>query len=800
MNKVVTNRCFNTKAFFSALIIITMCGFSAANAANITTLREHKVWDNKPAEKWQHAYPLGNGSLGAMTYGGFPHEQILLNDETIWTGRLSPQNKTDLKFHIDAAREDLFNGKVDEAHEHVNDLLAGRHSPRSFVPIGYMHINYDSTFYGTELKEYHRQLVMNDGIASTEFETANGNKIKQETFSSHPDNVIIIRLESKKKGGLTFDLNLDRYAHFKAESLDNNTLMMSGQAQAYKEQITDMGNFEGTCWNAVARVINNGGSATANGSVISVKGANSVTVVVSSSTDYNYRQPFLTLRHDRKEACLETISKVENVAYDVLKDRHLQDFQGFLPRATVDFGDTPAKTLAKTTAERLDAMRKGVMDPDLIEDYFQMGRYLLISASRPGTLPPNLTGIWNARYNPKCHSNWTFDIAIEEAYWHCESTNLSELHEPYITLMDDIRLNQGKQLAEYLGCRGFTVGVNTHGWKEAAFSGNAEWGMWAMGGVWSAQHVMDHYRFTLDKDYLVNTGLPIMKDNVLFILDWLVENPHTGKLVSGPSTSPENNYYIGESRKKYTVSMGTTSDQMAIYGSLTDYIDAAEDLDLKDELYEQVVAAREQLARPQIGSDGRIMEWAEEYKEWQVGHRHQSHMWGVFPGREITPEGTPELTEAAIKSMTVRIQKQPSWVEGWSRAHAFNIWSRLHQGEDAYKALTWLMDKKTLPNLMHQEPPIYFDGSGASTAGIVETLVQSHTDLIQLLPALPAAWPEGSLRGICARGGFVIDMTWKDGKVVSAEILSKVGGDCKVQVNGEIVELNTEAGKRYTVR
>jgi len=747
-------------------------------AGQRAVIRPFVVWDSKPAAQWDHAYPVGNGRLGAMPFGSYPDEQILLNEDTIWGGRHSMQNRTDIQFLVEEIRECLFAGDFEQAHQKINgELLVPRITPRAFQPMGDLRIHHHVAD-GASVKNYRRALSMNDALAVTEFDTAGGNHIRQEVFSSWPDGVIVVRIESRKPNGLSLTVKLDRFADFETTAIDDRTLVMNGQAQ-------HNGTLKGTRWRAAARVLTEEGRTKTDDRSIVVEDARAVTIFIAASTDYNPRRPFLALRHDRAQACLDTLTTVETVPYETLKARHVQDHQRFFRRATVELGDTAAETLALTTPQRISKFRGGGDDPDLIEDLFQMGRYMLIASSRPGTLPPNLTGIWNANPNPVCHSDWHTNINVQQNFWHAESTNLSELHEPFITLIDDIRKGQGHLFAEKLGCRGFLITHATHAWKEAAFSGSSWWGMWPMGGAWSTSHVMEHYRFTHDKDYLRETAFPILKDNVAFCLDWLVEHPKTGKLVSGPSASPENGFHIDESEKVYMACMGPTVDQMIVYESFTDFLEAASVLEVEDEFVDQVREARAKLARPQIANDGRIMEWDREYREWRVGHRHFSHLYGLHPGCEITPEKTPELFEAAGKSVHTRLEHGGA-VHGWSRGHAINLLARLQQGDNAYQSVRRILSRHTLPNLMHTQPPIFFDGNGAGTGGIAEMLLQSHGGEMRLLPALPEAWPTGSFRGLRARGAFEIDLTWKDGNLAQATVRSLVGGEFRLRTDSEV--------------
>ncbi len=488
-------------------------------------IRPFVVWDSKPAARWDHAYPVGNGRLGAMPFGGYPNEQILLNDETIWQGRNTMNNRYDIMFMVEDARELLFAGEYAKAQELINSkLLVPRITPRAFQPMGYLYLDYQDP---GEIRRYERRLSMNEGVATTELETADGNTIRQEVFSSWPDDVIVVRIESKRPEALSMAVGMDRPANFATEARDGRTLIMHGQAQndagedydttltpsrvAYRSNLVQSRDTQrGVCWHGVARVLPRDGRGIRSEDQIVVENASAVTILITASTDYNHRRPFIPLRHDRLARCLAILAKVESVPYETLRKRMTEDHRQFFERATIDLGTTSKEQLKKPTSQRMQAMKNGGRDPDLLEDLFQMGRYMLIASSRPGTLPPNLTGIWNGNMKPPCHSDWHLNINVQQNFQHAETTNLSELHEPLITLTDDLSKGQGKLLAEKLGCRGFCATHATHAWKEAAFSGHTYFGMWPMGGAWCCGHVMEHYRFTQDEDYLAETAYPIL--------------------------------------------------------------------------------------------------------------------------------------------------------------------------------------------------------------------------------------------------------------------------------------------------
>lgn len=782
-------------------------------------IRNFEVKDRKPATRWEHAYPVGNGRLGAMPFGDYPKEEILLNEETIWMGRGYVPNSMSAMFVIDEVRRLLWQGEYQEAQDKLmRDFMAKEVQPRGTQPLGSLKLNY--LMPSSKIKSTNRTLSLNKGIASSEIWTEDGYHICQEVFSSHPDNVIVVHIKSLTPKKLSLEISLDRYAGAASETIGDDIIVMSGMA---KNEFPDPDNKkklvytdnQGTCFLGMTKVLSDGWVCS-DGRQLRVDNALDLVLLIAAATDYNTDNPYIPLKSDLEKECSETIFAAERQGYQQLLERHIADFCSYFNRAFVDLGTTKKSILEKTTPERIELVRKGAEDPDLIEDLFQMGRYMLIASSRRGTLPPTLTGIWNGNYRPHCVEDWHTNINLQENYWHAELTNLSDLHEPLIALLEDIRKGQGKQMASKLGCRGFVLSHATHAWKESVFSGHPFWGMWPMGGAWCCSHVMEHYRFTSDKNYLKGTAYPILRDNVLFCLDWLTENPQTGELVSGPSTSPENAFFIDGFKGIINICMGPTIDHQIIYESFTDFLEASKILGIADGLTRQVAGARERLAGTKIAPDGRIMEWDKSYKEWEINHRHYSHLYALFPGCEITPE-TPELFSAAAKTIEGR-QYKGGVNHGWSRAWLVNLYARMYEAGKAYDNVLYLVKYNTLPNLMHHEKMLFVDGNGAGTAGIVEMLLQSQGEknIICFLPSLPQAWKNGSFEGLCARGAFEIGLEWENGQPRQAQVLSKAGNpfhlkydrNIKVVCRGKkiktsqrqgVLSFSTRAGEKYTL-
>ena len=635
-------------------------------------IRPFEVTDNVSATTWQDAFPVGNGRLGAMPFGGYPDERILINEGTVWAGRSEVQNPpADAAKIVKEIREALFKDDFRTSERLLNDkLLAVRPEHMDYQPIGYLHLHYIGQGQERKPKNYRRTLSMNNAVAVTEFTTEDGNEIRQEVIASHPADVIAIRLESRNGRKLSLEVGLDRFKYFKTEVFDNQTLTMSGVAQVD-------GKFVGTAWQTVARVLAEGGTTVGKADRLTINSTSVVTILVTISTDYDINNPMVPLKHDRLQACLNALNSLQSIPYAKLKSDNIEDFRSYFDRATLDLGTTSQEVAAKTTQERIELVQKGGEDPDLVEDLFQMGRYLLISASRQGNLPANLTGVWQGNEFPACWSDFHFNIDVQENYWPAELTNLSELHAPFIDFIDRARTGDGQRCAANLGCRGFVMKVENTAWMDQEFSGSSWWGIFVQNAAWACQHVMEHFYFTRDRVYLKDKAYPILKANAEFLVDWLVKDPRTGKLVSVPSASPENGFFpFYPSHKQFMAHacIGPAIDQEIIAESFIDFLAASKELGIEDELTGQVAEALEHLAQPQIAQDGRLMEWDKDYKGYEDGHRHFSHIYGVHPGSTITPE-MPALFEAARKSVKYRVEHSGA-KEGWSRAWLGNIQAR----------------------------------------------------------------------------------------------------------------------------
>jgi alpha-L-fucosidase 2 len=768
----------------------------ADEAANNLTL-----WYNQPAKQWVEALPVGNGRLGCMVFGGVGEEQLQLNEDSLWSGSPYDNDNPEALAALPKIRQLLFEGKYAEANALANQKLICKRLPQgqspygSYQTLGDLKLKFDGP---GEADDYRRELNLDTAIAKVHYRQGDAT-FTREVFSSAVDQVLVVRLSCDKPGKISFSATLTRPEKFETKTEDSDRLVMSGQLNDGVK-----GDF-GMKYIARLRAISDGGKISTVDNALKIEGANSVTLLLTAGTDYKLQPP--TYRGDPPDKkTADQLAAAAAKPYDDLLKTHLADYQKLFRRVDLDLGHTDAA--GHPTDERLDALKEGADDPQLIALYFQYGRYLLISSSRPGDMPANLQGIWADGVYTPWEGDYHTNINIQMNYWLADPTNLSECFQPFLDFVDTLRTAGAKTAKTHYNAKGWVVHSITNVWGFTAPGANPLWGLYPSAGAWLDQNLWDHYAFTGDKEYL-RRAYPVMKGSVEFYLDWLVADPKTGKLVSGPANSPENPF-LAPDGKQVSLSMGPTMDQEIIWDLFTNFLEASKTLGIDDDLVKQTTQAREKLLTPQIGADGRLMEWAHEFKEAEPGHRHISHLFALHPGRQITVHGTPELADAVRKTIDYRLSHGGGHT-GWSRAWIINFFARLADAEKAYENLLALLKNSTLPNLFDTHPPFQIDGNFGGTVGIVEMLLQSHAGEIALLPAWPAkAWPTGHVKGLRARGGVEVDIQWQDGRATTATLKALLDGQHKIRppkdqaisqakIGDQVVKLNPQVDGLVTV-
>ncbi|WP_420150849.1 glycosyl hydrolase family 95 catalytic domain-containing protein [Spirosoma sp.] len=756
-------------------------------------------WQNNPA--WLHALPVGNGFMGAMVFGDVHRERIQLNDKTLWSGSPADNDNPVAAASLQQIRDLLFANKFKEATELTNktQICKGAGSGNgngASVPFGCFQTLGDLWLdFGRKApyKNYYRDLNVMNGIASVRYEQ-DGVRYTREVFASYPDKAIIVHLAASQPKALSFTLSLDRPERF-TTTADRSQLTMTGA-------LNNGTGGDGMMYKVHVTPIIKGGTLTSQGNRLVISNATDVTLLITSATNYRLHYPDY-LNADYEKQLKKTTDAVTRTPYVTLRQRHVADFSSLMNRVTLQLSAQSNDTLP--TDEHLATLARTHNAPHLYALYFQYGRYLLVSSSRPGSLPANLQGVWANELQTPWNGDYHTDVNVQMNYWPAEVTNLSELHMPLIDLITSLKEPGSRTASVQYNANGWVMHPITNVWGYTSPGEQASWGMHVGASAWLSQHLWEHYAFTLNKPYLSKV-LPLLQSASEFYLNWLVKHPATNQYVSGPAVSPENTF-IAPDGSKSQISMGPAHDHQVIYNLFTNTLAAAHELGITNPTLTKIEAIRAQLPPPTIGTDGRLMEWLQEFKETESTHRHVSHLFALYPGDQITYHKTPVLGQAARQSLEAR----GDGGNGWSLAWKISFWARLHDGDRALKLLNNLLQPidtqspsgKSLggsyANLFCVCPPFQIDGNFGGTAAIAEMLLQSHGGQIELLPALPTNWKEGEVKGLCARGGFDISMKWKAGKLVSGFLLSKVGGKCAVTYAGRAVTLTTVKGKQYSL-
>lgn len=776
------------------------------------------MWYNQPAEQWEDALPVGNGRIGAMVFGKYGEEKIQLNEETYWSGGpYSTVVKGGYK-KLPEIQKAIFDGEPIKAHQ-----LFGRHlmgypvEQQKYQALANLHLFFTDQDTATH---YRRSLDLKTGLISVSYKV-DGVTYKREVIASAPDQTIAIRLTADKPGRISFEAQLrgvrnsahSNYAtdYFRMDALDNNELRLTGKSADYL-------GVEGQLkYEARVKAVNEGGSITTEGTRLKIENADAATLYFVAATNFvNYKD----VSADQNARVLADLSQLENQSFESVKTKAIGDYQALFKRVSLILPETESSYLP--TDERMISIQS-TPDPQLASLCYNFGRYLLIAASRPGTQPANLQGIWNKDMNPSWDSKYTTNINTEMNYWPVETGNLSELAEPLITMVKELT-DQGAQVArEHYGAKGWVFHQNTDIWRVAAPMDGPTWGTFTVGGAWLVTHLYEHYLFTQDEDYLLEV-YPVIKGSVEFFMDFLIAHPNGKWLVTNPSNSPENppdgkgyKYFYDEVTGMYyftTIVAGATMDMQILKDLFAYYVAAAEILDIDRQFAKKVGITRERLVPSQVGKDGMLQEWTDDLGQLEDKHRHFSHLYGLYPGNVISARRTPELVEPVKKVLEQRGDGGTGFSRGWKMA----LWARLKDGDRANSIFKGYLKEQCYASLFAKcYTPLQVDGTFGVTAGITEMLIQSQEEMIDLLPALPTEWSEGAMNGVCARGGFELNFSWKNNELTQIEVLSKSGKPCRIKVGKEArvflnqkevdskpnsdgsIEFSTLKGSRYSI-
>ena len=785
------------KTYLGAMALALSGCQSATDSCETTEL-----WYAQPAEVWMESLPIGNGRLGAMTYGGIEEEKLALNESTMWSGQYNEnQNIPFGREKMNQLRKLFFEGKLSEGNRIAGDNLHGNQTSfGTHLPIGDLKMQF--IYPEGKVTGYRRSLSLDEAVSSVSFNSG-GVNYKREYFATNPDNVLVLRLTADKQKSITMNMGLDlmRQADL---SVENNQLVFTGKVDF------PLHGPGGVCFEGRIAVLADNGEVKMEQSEVGIKEADAVTLIVDVRTDY--KSP------DYKTLCADGVKKAAAKSYDELKQAHIKDYNTLYNRVSIHFGQDANRALP--TDVRWKQVKEGKTDTGLDALFFQYGRYLTIASSRENSpLPIALQGFFND--NKACNMGWTndyhLDINTEQNYWAANVGNLAECNAPLFTYIKDLAHHGAKTAEVVYGCKGWTAHTTANVWGYTPASSTIIWGLFPMASSWIASHLWTQYEFTQDKQYLAETAYPLLKGNAQFILDFLAKDPKSGYLMTGPSISPEN-WFRTAGGEEMVASMMPACDRELAYEILSNCVQASEILNTDREFADSLRTAIAQLPPIQLRANGAIREWFEDFEEAHPNHRHTSHLLALYPFSQITLEKTPELAEAARKTIENRLSAE-NWEDTeWSRANMICMYARLKDAQEAYKSVQLLQGKLSRENLMTVSPggiagaegDIYsFDGNPAGTAGMAEMLVQNHEGYVEFLPCLPDEWKEGSFKGLCIRGGAEVAAEWTNAVINSASLKATAnqtfkvklpqGKSYKVMLNGKEAVANPDAKGLITV-
>ena len=785
------------KTYLGAMALALSGCQSATDSCETTEL-----WYAQPAEVWMESLPIGNGRLGAMTYGGIEEEKLALNESTMWSGQYNEnQNKPFGREKMNQLRKLFFEGKLSEGNRIAGDNLHGNQTSfGTHLPIGDLKMQF--IYPEGKVTDYRRSLSLDEAVSSVSFNSG-GVNYKREYFATNPDNVLVLRLTADKQKSITMNMGLDlmRQADL---SVEDNQLVFTGKVDF------PLHGPGGVCFEGRIAVLADNGEVKMEQSEVGIKEADAVTLIVDVRTDY--KSP------DYKTLCADGVKKAAAKSYDELKQAHIKDYNTLYNRVSIHFGQDANRALP--TDVRWKQVKEGKTDTGLDALFFQYGRYLTIASSRENSpLPIALQGFFND--NKACNMGWTndyhLDINTEQNYWAANVGNLAECNAPLFTYIKDLAHHGAKTAEVVYGCKGWTAHTTANVWGYTPASSTIIWGLFPMASSWIASHLWTQYEFTQDKQYLAETAYPLLKGNAQFILDFLAKDPKSGYLMTGPSISPEN-WFRTAGGEEMVASMMPACDRELAYEILSNCVQASEILNTDREFADSLRTAIAQLPPIQLRANGAIREWFEDFEEAHPNHRHTSHLLALYPFSQITLEKTPELAEAARKTIENRLSAE-NWEDTeWSRANMICMYARLKDAQEAYKSVQLLQGKLSRENLMTVSPggiagaegDIYsFDGNPAGTAGMAEMLVQNHEGYVEFLPCLPDEWKEGSFKGLCIRGGAEVAAEWTNAVINSALLKATAnqtfkvklpqGKSYKVMLNGKEAVANPDAKGLITV-